>query len=455
MSGIRFGGAAAIVVALAVPGAAAPEPSPSPDVQRADPQLLRAVHTIAGHVAALVGGPKDPSVVALRAPRDVRDAAARARAARILALDRAAARGRAWADLGLGSEHDPADLVEALARDLQGMTLGTDGRQILVDPDLLRDDAGKADPDADDAASLLLATGLTPDEAVAAHFVTHAILDPGVREDGATTDAILARAALAEGAANVAALTLLFGGLGLESEVVSGALHPEDTLGGRLVPTVLTTSSPTVTSFLQFAYLDGFAQAASLVKAGGFRRLALERRRRGTTRDVLHLDRAPSAPQAFEAPRLPGGSPLRVADRDAIGEQGIITLVSLGTGKDNLGLIAGDGWTGDALWRLEAPGRPDGGVTLWQAKFATDEDAKDMTYSLGRCLGARFPGVEPTESPEGGSAWTANGKVYRVSRNGIEVSFRIAGVSEDLRLQEHPSKKGAGAPTGSPKVHRK
>src|SRR5262249_41520107 len=160
-------------------------------------------------------------------------------------------------------------------------------------------------------------------------------------------------------------------------------------------------------------YLDGFDRAAEIVRSGSFPKLTAELRRRTTTRDVIHLDRSPAEPVEISPPALPPGSGLEIVDRDVLGEEGIVVLVAEQTGKDNLGLIAGDGWAGDAVWRLEAAGRPEGGATLWSLVFRTEDDAKDMEYALGRCLAARFPADALVDGPGGRKTLNRPDRVFQ------------------------------------------
>jgi hypothetical protein len=277
--------------------------------------------------------------------------------------------------------------------------------------------------------------------------MAHALLDGPSLEGPVTTDALLARSALAEGSANLAAFALLFGGLGLESEVVSGSLRPEDVLGGRLVSETMRTASPVVANLLEFVYLDGFAQAASIARKGGFSRVAQERRTRRTTRDVLHLDRPPAQPVDLPEPLLPASQALTLVDRDSLGEQGIVSLVSMLTGKDNLGLIAGDGWVADAVWRFE-PGagskiKGEDGVTIWLSRWAGNEDAADFAYGLERCLQARFPGESlEGDRARGGQLLRRADRVYHIERTGSEVAFRVVAPAFEPKTDPDPKKKG-------------
>ena len=420
---------------------AAPTASPADSqVKGADVELMRAVREVTSRIAGILQAPKTPTLMAVRADETVRAEQARVRALRLLPASVAAARGRAWSDLGLGTGTDPAELVEALALDLPGMTFDAAKTKLLVDPSRLTGDESAGEPYEDEDATLFHATGVAPDEPVAGHYAAHLLIDGADPEGVPTTDAYLAKAALAEGSANVAALVLLFGGVGLESEVIAGKLRPDDVLGGRLVATGAYAGSPVVSSFLQFVYLDGFAQTAALAKQGDVRRLALERKQRRTTRDVIHTDRAPAVPVEIPAPVIPESLGLVPVDRDALGEEGIIVLVSLLTGKDNLGLIAGDGWLADSLWRYEPPGG-GAGMTVWVSRWQSAEEAKDFAYSLERCLQARFPGVVLQEPGAGTKTLERPDRSYRLEMEGTEVRFRAAEPAIEKRIQDAAKKK--------------
>jgi hypothetical protein len=424
-----------------------PKADAGDELKGGDAYLARSVHAVAERIAAIVQVNRIPTVVAVRADEAARDAEAQVRAQRLLSPALAAARGRAWSDLGFGSGIEPQALLVAIERDVPGMTFDATRERLLVDPDRMLPDSGHGDPDVDADASILLATGVAPDEPIAGHYAAHALLDGRSPDGPVTTDALLARSALAEGSANLAALTLLFGGVGLEAEVVTGSLRPEEVMGGRLVPESIRTAPPVVASLLQFVYLDGFAQAAAIARKGGFGRLAQERRARLTTRDVVHLDRPPAPRAEVLEPSLAGSLALTVVDRDSLGEQGIVALVSLLTGKDNLGLIAGDGWVADALWRFEpgpgSPTKPGEGATIWLTRWASDDDAADFSYGLERCLQARFPG-ESLESVPAGSGRTLRraDRTYRIERTGNQVAFRVVTPGIDVKPTPSPKKKG-------------
>jgi hypothetical protein len=411
-----------------------------------DDDLVQSVRAVGDRIAGIVGRQPESGFSAARADEATREVEVAARAERLLPQAQASARGRAWRDIGLGSGTDPADLVVAIERDVPGMTFDAARARLLVDPKRLLPDSGHGDPDEDPDASILLVTGVAPDEPVVGHYVAHALLDGPNLVGPVTTDTLLARSALAEGSANLAALMLLFGGAGLGQEVVSGSLRPEDALGGRLVPDAMRSASPVVAHLLEFVYLDGFAQSAALARKAGFSRLAQERKSRRTSRDVLHPERAPAMPVEIPAPSLPSSLALSPVDRDTLGEQGVVTLVSLLTGKDNLGLIAGDGWVGDGLWRFEPnPGSAtpaSEGATVWVSRWGSDSDAADLSYALERCLQARFPG-EPlvADVERGGQVLVRQDRVYRIEKTGLQVIFRVAPPSIDAKMAIDTKKK--------------
>jgi hypothetical protein len=451
--------ARAVTLALAFSCAApawgqedATEPAVPPadaQVKGADVELMRAVREVASRIAGILQASKTTTLLAVRADETVRIEQARARALRLLPAGVAAARGRAWNDLGLGTGTEPADLAFALALDLPGMTFDATKTKLLVDPSRLTGDESAGNPYEDEDATLFHTTGVAPDEPVAGHYAAHLVIDGADPEGVPTTDAYLAKAALAEGSANVAALVLLFGGVGLESEVIAGKLRPDDVLGGRLVAASAYADSAVVSSFLQFVYLDGFAQTAALAKRGDLRRLALERKQRRTTRDVIHVDRTPAVPVEIPAPAILESLGLVPVDRDTLGEEGIIVLVSLLTGKDNLGLIAGDGWLADSLWRYE-PSGGGAGMTVWVSRWQSDEEAKDFAYSLERCLQARFPGVALQESGVGTKTVERADRSFRLELDGTEVRFRVADPSIERRIQD-AAKKKSPTPSRPPK----
>lgn len=360
--------------------------------------------------------------------------AASRRAAAALTAERFSARGRAWSDIGLGDPDSPRLLYEKLAADLGGLAYDPLSRRVLVALGRLAD--GDLAPEGADADvdSLLLATGVRPDEPVLAHALVHALDRERAGRDylRESTDATLAAAAWLEGEANLVALLYLFEGLGVGRQVVEGKLDPGSALGGALVPPAIDRVPGAVGSFLDFVYREGFAQASAAYSGGGWAAIDRAAASRGTTRDVLHPPAG--SPVSFSiAPRegLPG---FLLADSDSVGEQGILTLVSSGTGKDNLGLMAGDGWIADLLCRFEpAEGASTEGYTEWAVRLRSEQDAEELEYGLRRALESRFPGREISVPSPRVARLAGDGRVFTMEREGSDVRLRIVPESLDRR----------------------
>ncbi len=381
-----------------------------------------------------------PAVRAGDAPR--REAASR-RVAAACPASRLAARGRAWADLGFGGVEAPRRFLDALAGDLQGIGFDASGPRVLVDASLLSAEDFAPKEGSDSASSLLLATGVRPDEPALAHVLMHALQLSRTGSDpmSGTIDATLAASAWAEGEANLVAVLYLFEGLGIQSEVLAHALDPGQLLGGTLLPASLDVLPGVEGPLLDFVFREGYAQAASAYRAGGFKALDRGVAARRTTRDVLHGDRAPLVPAPIPEPTAPAGRVL--ADRDSLGEEGIVVLVSSLTGKDNLGLMAGDGWAGDALFRYEIEGTAADreGVTVWETRWITADEAADFEYGIERSLTSRFPGVALAPASPGERRMVAGGRSFRLSRKGQQVTLRICSeVADSTKVPRAPKR---------------
>lgn len=439
---------AAALTLTALAATAEPAAPPEPPVVvsgAADVELLQAVRAIADKAAAWRGSRFPSSPLAVRGG----DAQRREVAASVLGgwIERAglAARGRAWSDLGLGSEGTVAEVYAALAGDLDGFALSSDGRRLLVDPERLSEKDFGPTEDDDPAVALLLATGVRPDEPAVAHLADHALdLQTGAAPDASTTDALLAARAWSEGRANVLACRLLFEGVGAADVVHGPTFDPASVLEGRLVPRAYFSGSEVARSLLYFVYGEGYAQAAGLAKESGPAAIARAAAARRTSRDVLHADRPTTGAAPIEVPTLPLPAGYVLADRDSLGEQGIVTLVSVTTGKDNLGLLAGDGWRGDALWRFEpdpgTAGPAARGVTLWISRWVSATEAEDFAYGMGRVLQARFPD-RPIEAAGPGRKVVRTGdRVFRLDVSGETVTVRSAAPREDGILEGPPPK---------------
>ncbi len=397
-------------------------------VKGADLDLLNAVRTVSSEVERLRGQKYDRPPIAVRAPDIMRRVAAEVRSLNALPRERMEARGRAWAEIGLGSASSPELLVRTLAEDLDGIGFDAEGNRLLVSPEMLTFDDFAFKEDEDPKSTVLAMTGVRFDEPLVGHLLVH--VRQIEREGGdfleATTDGLLASAAWAEGEANLLAVRYLFDGMGLADEILGSSLDPADFLDGKLVPSSLGSLGGIEDGLVGFVYKEGFAQAVQRYLAGGWQQLDRAMSRSRTTSDILHPERAAARPADF-----PEQAPLEgmlLVDTDSLGEQAIIVLVSVLTGKDNLGLQASDGWAGDRLYRWEpaAGGEHDRGITEWLTRWKTAEDAADFDYAIWRTLQARFPGIEPQESGAGSKTLTAGGRRFVVRRSATEVSVRIS-----------------------------
>jgi hypothetical protein len=296
---------------------------------------------------------------------------------------------------------------------------------MLVDPSLFPDEDFVVDGPTDTGAQVLLATGVRPDEPRIAHMLVHAARgtagDP--LASTRTTDALLARAAVAEGESNLDAIRYLFSAMGMADDVVRLGIDPGAVLDGTLLPAALGSRSGAIDDLLQFVYRDGFDVVAKAHGDGGPARVAVIRDRVASTRDVLHPERIGEAVLTPAVDDAPEG--MERVCTDTLGEQAVVVLISRGTGKDNLGLIAGDGWAGDTLARWERPGAPDRARTVWRTAWRTDQDAADFAYAYRRVLEARFPGAIPPDTPAGRLTLVSGTTRWSLAVDGRSVEIRV------------------------------
>lgn len=352
----------------------------------ADLELLEAVRKIASDVTRLRGESFDRPPVAVRAPDEMREVSAEIRAFNVLSRERLEARGRAWADLGLGRTASPALLLKALAGDLAGIAFDPQGNRLLVAPDRLTKEDFGTEGELGPEATVLMMTGVRVDEPLVAHSLMHV---RQLEREGsdllvATTDAMLARSAWAEGEANLVAVRYLFEGMNLADEVMEFPLDPGELLDGRLMPPGLAALGSAERLLVRFVYEEGFQATVQAYRTGGWKAVDAARARARSCRDLLHPGDSLPDVGGFPGPSPPRPG-LRLADEDTLGEQVIFVLLSTLTGKDNLALLAAEGWNGDRLYRWEAPGGPAGqGVTEWRTRWSSADDATDFAYALGR-----------------------------------------------------------------------
>ena len=424
-----------LLVFLSIAQAGEPETVPAEESKQsmilkgADLQLLGAVREISERVEAIRQQKFDRPPVAVRTPDHMREVAATIRALNVLRRDRLEARGRAWADLGLGAPSSPETLYIALAADLAGIGFDPEGNRLLVAPDRLTEkDFIAESAGIDDRSTLLMETGVRVDEPLVCHLLMHVRQRERAGGDSLaeTTDALLARSAWSEGEANLVAIRYLFTGMGLADGVLEESLDLADVLGGVLVPTIYNQLSGSERALVSFVYDEGFATMVEVFRSGGWEAVDKAIAERPTTRDLIHRDRDPIQADPCETETPPQAEGLDLIDRDTLGEQAIIVLVSVLTEKDNLALQAGDGWAGDSLYRWEKGSGENAGVTLWVTRWTGPEEARDFDYAISRALEARFPGRPPITLEGGERVIQTETHVYRLLRSGNEVRFQIS-----------------------------
>jgi hypothetical protein len=75
-----------------------------------------------------------------------------------------------------------------------------------------------------------------------------------------------------------------------------------------------------------------------------------------------------------------------------------------------------------------------------------------MSYSLERCLQARFPGTSLEDDPQtGGRLVRRADRIYRIERNGIQVVFRVAPPALDGKSGPATKKKVVPRQRSTPK----
>jgi hypothetical protein len=434
-----------LLLALALIQSETPPPAVGPGsvVKGADLELLATVRRLAERVERLRGEEFVRAPLAIRAPAPIREVAAEIRAHTVVTRERLEARGRAWADVGLGDSHSPARLFEMLSRDLGEIGYEAGANRLLVDPSCL---AASGEPieavegDGVDDATVLMMTGVEPDEPVAAHMLMHVrqYERRGADMLAPTTDQTLARSAWAEGEANLVAVRMLFAGMGLADDVVTSGLDPTDLLSGRLFPADLDGLQGMEGELARFVYLEGYDEAARRFRAGGWEQVDAGIRRADRTRDLLHPGAAAAPAATVSTPAAPGGGALALLDEDSLGEQAILVLLAHWTGKDNLALQAADGWAGDRLYRWEPAGEgaPAGGVTQWHTRWSGEQHAADFDYALSRALGRRFPERRLAPAAPGVQVLRAGERVFRLERDGAEVQLWVLTPEWDARLIE-------------------
>jgi hypothetical protein len=404
-------------------------PRPGDDVG-----LLDEVRRIGRRVEILRGETFTRPPFAVRVPDHMREIAAEIRIYDVLSRERLEARGRAWADIGLGDTGSPRRLYLSLAADLEGLGFDPQGNQLLVAPGKLPPGDFEPTGGEDDPATVLMLTGMRPHAPVVSHLLMHVRQRERTGRDSLEdrTDRLLASSGWAEGEANLTAIRYLFAGMQVTESVMGFVKSPAEVLDGMLVPSGLDRLTGIESDLVHFVYFEGYRRAAELHRGGGWKALDDAMKNRQTTSDLMHPERDPRRRTEFPEPEPPEQG-MELVDEDSLGEQTIVTLVSHLTGKDSLGLQAGDGWAGDRLYRWEDDSGAVGGITEWITRWndAGPSSAADFDYAYGRALEARFPGRTLADVGNGERTLLTTDRIYRIHRQGaaVRVIVRPLGAS--------------------------
>ncbi len=413
---------AALCAFLAVLPAMAAEAPKRPAIKGADLDLLEDLRDLAEQMKKIRGAGFARSPIGVRAGKAARDAVADFRAGTVISAARLEARGRAWVDLGLGDDEGPRRLLDALARGVPGFTVDVAKRRLLVDPSIFPEE-DPAEPD-EVSDTLLLATGVRPDEPLMIHGLMQLLLLEEGQPDPLrpTTDGLLAGSSWTMGQSNLAAMLYLFAAMGLTGEVVERGLRPSNVLDGRLEPN-FSELPPVSARLLEFSYGEGYYQAAQTFKGGGWKAVNEAARTRRSTWAVLNPggESFSACEVDPEAGKLDG---FHQADRDVLGAHAVSVLIAELSGKDNLGLIAADGWRCDELTRWELPGSPENGITTWDTYWRDAQAAEDFIYGYRRGLERRFGG-KGEKGPDGALKWVHDGREYSLTPAGDQVRVMI------------------------------
>lgn len=406
-----------------------------------DVRLIADVRRVASRVEALRSTPFPQAPLPARASEAERRTVVEARLGRLMPSARLEVRGRAWADIGLGAADSPGRLVRLLASDLPDVVFDEGSGRLLVAPETMPDTDFAPDRPDDVRSTVFLATGIRPDEPVLAHVLVHVLgrnRSSSRLPADATTDRLLAAFAWSEGEANLVAIRYLFQAMGIGDSIFEHDVDPTKALDGRLVGTPFEALPAVERSLLGFVHQEGFAQTVRMFRSGGWKAVEAAALSRTSSRDLLH----PGAPAAGGLSQPDPSSPLpaelELEDTDRLGEQGVVTLVASRTGKDDLAMAAGDGWLDDRLLRWEpgVHGDPSGGVTVWETSWRTAEDAVEFDYAIGRAIEDGLGGTLVPEAGSGRRTYSAQGRIYRLTRSGGQVVLRVAAEAMDRRIEQ-------------------
>jgi len=316
------------------------------------------------------------------------------------------ARVRAYVHAAMEAQYAPGELArEGLAMQALGfLPPGVDYGALILE--LLQEQVGGYYDPKTEVFYLAAWMPVATQEPVIAHELTHALQDQHFDLDAfqerlrGRSDAMLARAAVAEGDATLVMLLDSSRALGLELD--PAALGLDGPLAELMMQAsaaqhpALARAPRALREALMFPYLRGLTFVSAVRARGGFRAVdALFKRLPESSEQILHpekyLDR-PDPPTAVTLRALEGLAPegWEAIFEDELGEAMTIQLL-LGWGVDgDAARAAAAGWDGDRFVAYR-----QGGALGWVGLWVWDEerDAVEFAAALAGALPARWPGA--------------------------------------------------------------
>jgi hypothetical protein len=343
---------------------------------------------------------------------------------------------RAYVKRAMEEQYAPGELAhEGLAMQALGLVpAGLDYTALLLD--LLQEQVGGYyDPKAE-VFYLAAWMGTEAQGPVIAHELTHALQDQNFDLDAfqerlrGHSDAMLARAAVAEGDASLVMLLDSVGALGLEIE--PSALGLDGPLADMLVqasaaqyPT-LARAPRALRESLLFPYLKGMSFVSAVRARGGWKAVdGLYQRLPESSEQIMHpekyLDR-PDPPTAVTLRALEELTPEGWAlfFEDELGEAMSVQLLAAWGVGDEAARLAAAGWDGDRF-RAYQHGADLGWAGLWV--WDTEQDAVEFAAAEAGALPQRWPGAtqEPVDTRTRMTWRLVDGRASAVVREGSRV----------------------------------
>ncbi|HOX42692.1 MAG TPA: hypothetical protein PK668_03790 [Myxococcota bacterium] len=273
---------------------------------------------------------------------------------------------------------------------------------------------------------------------IIAHELTHALQDQSFDLDAyqerlrGRSDAMLARAAVAEGDASLVMLLDSVSALGLDIE--PAALGLDGPMADLLVQAsagqypALARAPRALREALMFPYIQGMAFVSAVRARGGWKAVdGLYRRLPESSEQIMHPERyldSPDPPTAVSLRALEELVPegWETIFEDELGEAMSLQLLAAWGADDGTARQAAAGWDGDRF-RAYQRGAELGWAGLWV--WDTETDAVEFAAAAAQELPLRWPGATPEPvDARPRMAWRlADGRASAVVRAGSRVAL--------------------------------